>query len=53
MGPDDVQRVADIVNRHYNRWFNQVYALKDASVLASAERAALRETAQLKSLLIP
>jgi len=53
MGPEDVQRVVDIVNRRYGRWFNHVYELKDASALASAEQAALSEAAQLKALLIP
>ncbi len=53
MRPDDVQRVVDIVNRHYGRWFNQLYELKDASALSNAERAALSEVAQLKALLSP
>jgi hypothetical protein len=53
MGPKDVQRVVDIVNRRYGRWFNQLYASKDASALASAEQAALREVGQLKALLSP
>lgn len=51
MGPEDVRRVVDTVDRHYGRWFNQVYELKDASTLASAEQTALREVAQLTALL--
>jgi hypothetical protein len=53
MGPEHVHRVVDIVNRRYGRWFNRLYASGDASALASAEQAALREVAQLKALLSP
>jgi len=49
MGPKEVNRVIDIVNRHYARWFNKLYDVKDASALANAERAALSEVAQLKA----
>jgi hypothetical protein len=53
MGPEDVQRVIDIVNRHYGRWFNKLHESTHASALATAEQAALREAGQLKALLIP
>ncbi|MBN1207657.1 MAG: hypothetical protein JXB05_22525 [Myxococcaceae bacterium] len=49
--PQDVKRVVDIVNRHYGRWFDKLYDVRDASTLATAERAALSEVAQLKVLL--
>lgn len=51
MKPQDVERVVDIVNRHYGRWLNRVYDLKDSTALVQAERAALAEVAQLKVLL--
>jgi hypothetical protein len=50
--PQDVERMVDIVNRHYGRWFNKIYDM-DAAALANAERAALSEVAQLKALLSP
>jgi len=49
MSAQDVKRVVDIVNRHYARWFNKLYDARDAAALANAERAALREVAQLKA----
>jgi uncharacterized phage-associated protein len=53
MSPEDVQRVIDIVNRHYGRWFNKLHESTHAPALASAEQAALREAGQLKALLAP
>jgi len=53
MSLQDVTRVADIVNRHYNRWFHKVYDPKDAPALAHAKQAALREVAEIKALLSP
>jgi hypothetical protein len=49
MSARDVNRVVEIVNRHYSRWFNRLYDVKDAAVLANAERSALSEVAQLKA----
>lgn len=49
MSPQDVDRMVDIVNRHYARWFNKLYDVKDAAALASAERAALSEVAYIKA----
>jgi hypothetical protein len=51
MKPQDVERIVDIVNRHYGRWLNRVYDLKDSAALVQAERAALAEVAQFKALL--
>ena len=50
MKPQDVERIVDIINRHYGRWLNRVYNLKDSTALVQAERAALAEVAQLKAL---
>jgi hypothetical protein len=51
MKPQDVERVVDIVNRHYGRWLNRVYDQKDSIALVQAEQAALAEVARLKALL--
>ena len=53
MKHQDVARVADIINRHYGRWFHKVYDPKEAPALAHANQAALREVAELKALLSP
>jgi hypothetical protein len=54
MKPKDVERVVEIVNRHYSRWFEKVFdPKKDAAMLLNAKQAALREVAELKGLLAP
>jgi hypothetical protein len=51
MRPQDVERVMEIVNRHYRRWFDKVFDPKDASALTTAQKAALAELAELRALL--
>jgi hypothetical protein len=53
MKAQDVERVMEIINRHYRRWFDKVYDPKDAAALARAEQSALSEIAQLKARLSP
>jgi hypothetical protein len=51
MRPQDVERVMEIVNRHYRRWFDKVFDPMDASALTTAQKAALAELAELRALL--
>jgi len=51
MRPQDVERVMEIVNRHYRRWFDKVFDPRDASSLTIAQKAALAELAELRALL--
>jgi hypothetical protein len=53
MKAQDVERVMEVVNRHYRRWFDKVYDPKDAAALAEAEHSVLREIAQIKARLSP
>ncbi len=53
MRPRDVERMVDIVDRHFGRWFDKVYNPRDAARLAEAQRASLREVIELKESLIP
>jgi hypothetical protein len=53
MKPEDVEQVAELINRHYRRWFDKVYDPKDAAALARAEQAVLGELAELKARLSP
>ncbi|KFA91607.1 hypothetical protein Q664_20690 [Archangium violaceum Cb vi76] len=50
---EDVRKVADIVDRHFGRWFNQRYEVsRSASSLAKAEADALDEVKALVDLLL-
>ncbi|WP_143195698.1 hypothetical protein [Archangium sp. Cb G35] len=50
---EDVRKVADIVDRHFGRWFNQRYEVgRSASALAKAEADALGEVKTLVDLLL-
>lgn len=50
---EDVRKVADIVDRHFGRWFNQRYEVgRSASALAKAEADALDEVKALVDLLL-
>ncbi len=51
MTAKDVKRVMDIIQRHYNSWFDKVYDPTSAPALARAEQAALAEVSELKTLL--
>jgi hypothetical protein len=53
MRPQDVNRVMEIIQRHYGRWFDRVYDPADTPALAKAAQAALREVAELKASLTP
>jgi len=48
----DVTRMVEIVNKHYSRWFDKVYATQDTPALLRAYQAAVREVAELKAQLI-
>jgi hypothetical protein len=51
--PEDVRKAADIIDRHFGRWFNQRYeASRSASALASAESEALKEVKALVDLIL-
>ena len=50
---EDVRKAADIVDRHFGRWFNQRYEVgHSASALAKAEADALDEVKALVDLLL-
>jgi len=53
MKPADVNRVVEIVNRHYGRWYHKVYEPKDAAALVNAKQAAVSDVAHIKALLTP
>jgi hypothetical protein len=53
MKPKDVTQAMEIIQRHYGRWFDQIYDPADAPALAKATQAALREIAELKASLLP
>ncbi|KFA91610.1 hypothetical protein Q664_20705 [Archangium violaceum Cb vi76] len=50
---EDVRKVADIVDRHFGRWFNQRYEVgRSASPLTTAEADALHEVKALVGFLL-
>ncbi|HZI04134.1 MAG TPA: hypothetical protein VEZ71_08945, partial [Archangium sp.] len=45
--PGEVRQVADIVDRHFQRWYDAVYEQASETALEEAEKAALREVRML------